>query len=443
MPPAVTSGSAIAADPAFDATAALLREGYAFGSRRCEALHCDAFQTRLMLRRVVFARGADAAAMFYHPGRFTRRGAIPPTVVAMLQDFGSVQQMDGERHAHRKRLFLQLLDPDGSAAMARLLQRHWRARARRWERQARTVLIEEARVVLGQVACEWAGITLDETQAERVSRDLGTIVDAAGSFGPRLARGLWARHRLERWARGVIRGLRAQARNGCPASAIAHHRERDGVPLPTKIAAIELLNLLRPTVAVAQWIAFAALALRDHPELAARLRAGEPQLLRHFTQEVRRFYPFFPMIGGYVREPFEWRGRRFKPGDWVMLDLHGTHHHPALWARPERFDPDRFRGWSGDAYTLVPQGAGDPATDHRFPGENASITLLMAAIDELANGLRYELPPQDLDYRLNRFPSMPESGLVMTAVRLRPREAGVPEAMSSCPRHGGPNCDGE
>ena len=76
--------------PGFDLSLALLAEGYEFMPRRHAALGSDVFATRLMLRRALCVRGEDAARMFYHPGRFTRRHALPATTMALLQDFGSV-----------------------------------------------------------------------------------------------------------------------------------------------------------------------------------------------------------------------------------------------------------------------------------------------------------------------------------------------------------------
>lgn len=157
--------------------------------------------------------------------------------------------------------------------------------------------------------------------------------------------------------------------------------------------------------------------MHRHPRYRPRLRAREPGLLLHFAHEVRRLYPFFPVIAGRVREPFEWRGRRFGRGERVVLDLHGTNHDPARWRDPDRFDPDRFRDWGGSAYDFIPQGGGEYARGHRCPGENPSIALLMTAIDLLATGLAYEVPEQDLRFRLDRFPSIPESRFVLRAVR--------------------------
>ena len=57
-----------------DSTLALLLEGYEFISKRCRRYRSDVFETRLMLTKVVCMMGKEAAEVFYHPGRFTRKG---------------------------------------------------------------------------------------------------------------------------------------------------------------------------------------------------------------------------------------------------------------------------------------------------------------------------------------------------------------------------------
>ncbi|MBB2962639.1 hypothetical protein [Methylobacterium sp. R2-1] len=74
------------------------------------------------------------------------------------------------------------------------------------------------------------------------------------------------------------------------------------------MGAVELINVLRPTVANARYIVFSAMALHDHPDRRAAVADGKEAADR-FTYEVRRFFPFIPFIGGRVREPFTW-GRR-------------------------------------------------------------------------------------------------------------------------------------
>lgn len=69
-----------------DSTLALLSEGYEFIPRRCRRNRSDIFETRLMLTKAICMTGQEAAEVFYKPGRFTRKGALPQTTLRLLQD---------------------------------------------------------------------------------------------------------------------------------------------------------------------------------------------------------------------------------------------------------------------------------------------------------------------------------------------------------------------
>lgn len=406
-------------DPAPDASLALLREGYEFVANRCKRLGADAFRTRLLLSPVVCATGADAARMFYHPGRFTRRGAVPPTALTLLQDRGSVATHDGDAHRHRKRLFLDVLTPEGVDRLVQLFDAEWRAAVPRWAAAGQAVLHDEAEGVLCRAVCAWAGVPLDEPTARKRTREFAAMIDGAGAVGPRQWRGQVLRRRTERWATGVVEAVRA-GRLGPPpgtaAHAVASHRDPAGQPLDASTAAVELLNFLRPTVAVAKYLTFAALALHDHPDCRGPVASGDDAELTAFAHEVRRFYPFFPAVAGRVLEGFDWRGHRFEPGDWVVLDIYGTGHDARLWGDPQAFRPGRFRNRPADPFALVPQGGGDLAADHRCAGEGATVALLKSAA-KLLTEMRYEVPPQDLSVALNRLPAVPASRFVIRVPR--------------------------
>jgi fatty-acid peroxygenase len=165
-------------------------------------------------------------------------------------------------------------------------------------------------------------------------------------------------------------------------------------------------------VATARFITFAGLALHEHPASAAWLRADVDRRALAFAQEVRRFYPFFPVIGGRVRKPFTWRGHAFTVGDWVLLGLHATNHDQRLWDGPDRFDPERFLTWPRAESRLVPQGAGEHWQDHRCPGEWITVELIRRAIKGLLV-TDYTVPEQDLHVPKDRFPTLPASGFVV------------------------------
>jgi len=170
-------------------------------------------------------------------------------------------------------------------------------------------------------------VPLAEAEIRRRTRQLVAMFDAAASIGPGHLRSRFARRQAERWLSGLVRDARAgrvETSAGSALCAIASHRDLRGQPLSVGIAAVELLNVLRPTVAVSVFITSAAHALYRHPEWRARFRSGDETGLDAFVQEVRRFYAFFPAVAARVRAAFTWRNIDFPTGRRVMLDLLGT-----------------------------------------------------------------------------------------------------------------------
>jgi fatty-acid peroxygenase len=198
---------------------------------------------------------------------------------------------------------------------------------------------------------------------------------------------------------------------GTALYAVAQHRDANGDAMPPHIAAVEMINLLRPIVAVAWYIVFCALALHQNPQY--RLKVHDEMYARMFVHVVRRFYPFFPAVAARVRENFAWQGYIFPKGIRVLLDLYGTNHHRELWDNPEEFRPERFFVWGGDPYTFIPQGGGDHASGHRCAGEWTTIALMQAATAFLAERIDYTVPEQDLKIDYTRMPARPNSGFII------------------------------
>jgi fatty-acid peroxygenase len=400
-------------DPALDSTRAFFAEGYDWIGNRCRELGSDAFRARIMLRPVVAMTGEEAARRFYDGQSFTRAGAMPQTTLCQLQDKGSVQSLDGAAHRHRKQLFLSIMVGDPAEALADAFERRWQAALPAW-RGTDAVRMHDAfgRLLCG-ATCDWLGVPIDEETLDRRTHEMLAMIDGAGTVGPRAWKGLALRRRAEAWARGVVQAVREgrlQVAADTPIARLAGFRDLDGQPLDLRTAGVELLNIVRPTVAVARFLSFATLALDSEPGAAPFGRGGDPAHLQAFAQEVRRFYPFFPAIGGRVRAPFRFRDHPFEVGDWVLLGLHATNHDPRLWDAPDRFRPQRFVDREPGAFALVPQGAGDHAADHRCPGEWITLALLRRLVP-LLGATDYRLPPQDLTIPHDRFPTLPRSGL--------------------------------
>ena len=410
----------IANDKTLDATLAALLQGYDFIRRRCERFGSDAFTTRAMLQSATCVVGEDAARMFYAPGRFTRVGAMPVMTLMLLQDFDSVQMLDGAALRHRKDMFLALATPPQIARLEEIARKEWRARIADWQARGRIVLFDETCEVLTRIACTWAAVPLSEHEAKARTREFAAMIEGSGTLGPRAWWGLFLRRGTERWARDVIHRVRTgeiETRADSPARIIAFHRELNGEPIALNAAAVELINVLRASVAVARYVVYGALMLHEKPERHQRLRAGDRAYAEAFAQEVRRLCPFFAYIGGRVREPFDWHNKHFAKGEWVVLDLYGTNIDPRSHRNATSFDPDRFLKREVCPFSFVPQGGGDVRTGHRCPGEDVTVALARVGIEMLAREMRYDVPPQDLSIRLSRIPARPKSRFIIENVR--------------------------
>jgi fatty-acid peroxygenase len=409
-------------ESAFDSTLALLRHPYDFIAERARRHGSDVFETRLLLRRAICMTGRDAAELICDPERFVRHDATPDRINKTLLGEGGVQSLDGEAHRVRKQMFMSLMTPENIARLTEVAETEWHLAAERWALAERVVLYDELRRLLTRAVCAWAAVPLPDDAVDRRTAQLSALFEHAGSIGLQHWRARIERRRAEAWAAYLVRRVRAGELDppGHPAlHSVAGHREADGRLLDERVAAVELLNVLRPTVAVAVFITCAAIAIAQHPGCRARLAAREPGYAERFVQEVRRFYPFFPSIAARVRRGFDWRGYHFPRGRRIILDLYGTDHDPRIWALPETFDPDRFEDRDGSPYTFIPQGPGDHYANHRCPGEWITIALMQQAVTFLAGDLRYEVPPQDLTINRSKLPPLPGSRFVMTSVAMR------------------------
>ena len=185
---------------------------------------------------------------------------MPITILMLLQDFGSVQLLEGKAHRHRKAMFRNIGTDGAAQRLADEFQRAWNQTLPRLQRANRIILFHEMEALLTRVGAAWAGIPLTDEEARQRTREYSEMLAATGTVGPRTLRALWLRQRTERWARRVIKQARAGQLKPLIDSAlhiVAYHRDLEGKLLTPKIAAVELLNVLRAIVAVARFIVFA------------------------------------------------------------------------------------------------------------------------------------------------------------------------------------------
>jgi fatty-acid peroxygenase len=375
----------------------------------------DDYVSRLLGRRTVVVRSREGARLFYDESLVRRGDAVPLPLKALLFGKGAVHGLDGQAHRDRKLMLVDVLGADRLGPLVDDVALRLRSHLSGWAGDQVSVFCELV-TVYGGAVMSWAGIPTSGQEPD-LSRRLARIVDGFGAADPAAYARAWqARLGSDRWATRLVDQVRRgelEPPAGSPLSRIA---AADG--LDSHTAGVELLNVLRPTVAVSWLGAFAAVRLAEEPGRRARLgRGSDPADRLAFAQEVRRTSPFVPALAGRATRSTDVLRVPVRSGDRLVLDVIGIHTDPDRWPEPDRFDPSRFSGRLPGAFDLVPQGGGHPS-GHRCPGESLTLRLLSATVEVLA----------DVDYRLvgdtsvdrSRIPTLPGDGPLLGAVRPDP-----------------------
>lgn len=429
---------------------AVLTRGYDFGARIWRRVRpgARAAPLRFFFRDAMFVRGAAGVALFYDSDVIARHGAMPALVQETLFGHGSVHSLDGDAHRHRKATFVDAAYDDAQVDRLRpLLQVEWRHEVDVWLTGGRRSAYDAAVGAFGRSVMRWAGLPGTPDAKTRWAARLAQIVDGFGSpYSPQYGLAVLNRVWSDRHAQRLIAAVRAGRLDPAAGTALdawAWHRDATGQLLDARSAGVELQNTLRPMIAVARFVAFAAKELHDRPEWRTRVAAeaataaettGSPDrglllpgpLAVAFAQEVRRTAPFVPMLPGWATDDLELDGVTLRAGGRVVLDILGTDTDASSWQDPDGFDPTRFVG--ADDYealaAFIPHGGGDVRTGHRCPGEKLAIAGLSAAIVALSDP-RLDIGDAGLDVNRRRLPTKPRSGVRISA-------AGMP---SRCPFH--------
>lgn len=430
-------------DKNLDSTLPLFIKGYPFLYKRFKKHNTDIFRTRFMGQKAICLHGEEASKIFFNEAYMKRHGAVPKKIQNTLMGRDSIHMQDDAEHKHRKSMFLSLMTKEKMQQYSAILNEQWQLFIEKWEKMDKVVLMEESKEILTRSICSWSGVPLKEKEVKKRTQDFWKMIDAFGGIGLRHFRGKSARNRSEKWMIRLIRKVRSgklQPPKDATLNVISMHRGLDGNLMDERITAVELLNSIRPAIAVCTYIAFIALALDKYPQYKEKLLNDEDgSYAENFVNEVRRFYPFVPVLGAITRKQFEWMGYKIKKDSMTIMDVYGTLHDEQLWERSAEFFPDHFkdgkvRNGKNSAFDLIPQGGGFHNTGHRCPGEWVTIESMKVALDFLVKYITYDVPEQNLKFSLKRMPSFPKSKFIMSKIK----RTGVPVQMSKlaqCPFH--------
>jgi len=369
-----------------------------------------------MLEKAVCIGGPDAVEPFFDPKLFKREAVLPRRIRRTLLGDGGIHSLDGEPQRLRKAMFLQALGPHRITEFREIFTRHWEAAVSDWTRDKSkgTVFFDAVRSILCGSSCEFAGVPTSEVDAG-LCDDLFQMVDSFAAVGPLHWRGRMARSRRERWASQLIHGVRSRtipARENSALHIVAAYRDVDGRLLPDDVAGVELLNCIRPIMAVTYFAELAAAVLIINPVYRPEL--DDDAFLESFVHELRRYCPFTPVLGARPCRDLEGNDYIIPKGVLTIIDIYGIHYDERIWRDPHAFIPDRFIGQDAFQSAILQQGGGAHANGHRCAGEWITVETLKLIVAGLARlSWRNKGDAGSLAYDLRRIPARLKNPVVL------------------------------
>ncbi|HLQ98494.1 MAG TPA: cytochrome P450 [Candidatus Dormibacteraeota bacterium] len=399
-------------------TKELIHQGYNLLRELREDVDAPVVKAEFLAEDITAIYGEEAARKFYNPDNFTREGAMPKPVLKTLFGEDGVQTIDGKKHHHRKNYFMDLMTPERMEDYRKILDKNLTEELDK--QHGEFELFDLSNRVLFNSICEWSGINIekyDSKTLEKLARNQISMISGAITSPTDHIRGITDRKDSEKWAQDLIKEAR---KNPVPKKenhalyVFANATDLDGELLPIEVAAVELLNIIRPTVALTVWMALMGHALFAKQDVYDKLKGDFDNLQDPFIQEMRRYYPFFPMLPAIAVKDVEINGYQIPKDSWVVLDLYGTNHDDRTIASPEQFDIERYIGKAKDIsyeeeYEMIAQGGGKFREMHRCAGEWITLHSMRVFSDHLVNKYEFTVPEQDWTIPMDQFPTYPNS----------------------------------
>lgn len=396
----------------------LFDKGYNLLAELREDVDAPVAKARFLTEEIITVYGEEAARKFYDPANFKREGAMPKPVLKTLFGEDGVQTLDGKEHFHRKNYFMDLMTPERMEDYREILDRNL---SKKLDKQHGMFnLFDLSNEVLFKSITEWSGINLDRLDDEKINdlaKDQIAMISGAITSPTDHLKGISDRNESEDWAEGLIKEAREHPVAGKENLALytfAQATDLNGELLPLEVAAVELLNIIRPTVALTVWMSLMGHALFSEEGVYNELKADFDDLQDPFIQEMRRYYPFFPMLPAIAVDDVEIDGYHIPKDSWTILDLYGTNHDERTVNHPEKFDIKRYLGKAEDIsyeeeYEMIAQGGGKFREMHRCAGEWITLHSMRVFSDQLVNKYELTIPEQDWTIPMNQFPTFPNS----------------------------------
>ena len=219
------------------------------------------------------------------------------------------------------------------------------------------------KTLLDTAAAVFAGVELRD-ESDRMNRDFVAVMHASGAavrapipFTP-YWRGLRARARLCAWFRALVPGRRADERRQDMLTLLCRAVSEEGERFTDEEIVEHVIFLLMAAHdTTTSAITSLLMLLATHPEWQEKTRAESQRLasdrlafddlaalpaIYDCFREALRLYPPVRSIPRRTTRPVEIEGHAIPAGTPMWINLEYNHRDPAIWTRPEAFEPERF-----------------------------------------------------------------------------------------------------
>ena len=397
--------------------------------RRCHARYGEPFTLKIGWSdapMVLVSDPADIKRIFAaDPDEL--RGGASSTVLEPFAGPRSILVLDGAEHLRQRRL---MLPPFHGEALAR-----WRdtmaalahEELDRWTPGVPIRAHRRMQVLTLEVILRVVFGTGDPELRDAIRRTLDMTTSLPRLVAMSLVRkpvGPWAAfmRAVRRLDELIYARIDARVDDGSVLDVLRSVRHEDGSPPSRAELRDQLVTLLaagHETTAGA--LGWAIERLARHPEILARVRAGDDAYLDAVVKEVLRTRPVLSIVGRKTMSEFEVGSWTLPPGVHVTPCIYLTHRRADLWGDPTAFRPERFLDGAPEPYAFIPFGGGT----RRCLGASFATLELREVLRAVAH--RYDLRPDRAEGERMRRRS----------ITLTPARGGyvIPEPLASPARH--------
>jgi cytochrome P450 len=334
--------------------------------RRCHARYGEPFTLKINWSDapMVFITDPADIKRVFAADQDVLRGGESSSVLEPFAGPRSILLLHGAEHLRQRRLMLPPFHGDALARWRDTIAALAEAELDRWAPDQPVTALRRMQALTLEVILRVVFGAGDPELRDAIRRTLDMTTSMPRLVAMSLVRkpvGPWLTfmRAVKRLDALIYERIDARVDDGSVLAVLRSAQHEDGSPPSREELRDQLVTLLaagHETTAGA--LGWAIERLARHPDVLARVRAGDDAYLDAVIKEVLRVRPVLSIVARKTLAPFEVGGWTLPPGVHVTPCIYLAHRRPDLWEQPTAFRPERFLDGAPEPYTFIPFGGG-------------------------------------------------------------------------------------